>query len=157
MSDHLTLVRRPPLSARHIQVTTPYRKLALGAYTETGVAFCDDPEFLADRLCFDVCPTAEHEPFVLGRAMYVPDRLTLRQSGLVVVELIARARLIAAGLSADPAFVAAVAAEIALPRDVARLVSPGELGDVNPYLPIDYLREVYVCHRERSGEMPAVG
>lgn len=157
MSDHLTLVKRSRFCAPATRVTAKWRTIALQAYEDAGVSYCEDPEILADRLGLDVIPCDDDHAELLGNELYLPDLETYEEMGLLVYELVARALLVRNALTPDVQAVAGVSAELVLPRCIARSTHPGELSLLNPYVPLEFLRNVYASHRDNSGEMPAVG
>lgn len=157
MSERLTLVQRAPFSARTIHVASKWRAVALQSYVDTGCAYGTDPELLADRLCLEIIPTDDQHAELIGSTILLPDGGDFYETGLLVYELIARALLVRIGSVPNATSIAAVCAELVLPRSLARGANPARLSEFNHYVPLEYLRSVYMSHRERSGEMPAVG
>lgn len=157
MSERLTLVQRTPFCAPAVRVPARWRKLAMAAYAEAAVDLCEDPELLADRLGIEIVPSDDAHAELIGNVIFLPDGESFEEMGLLVYELIARALLVRNGDLPDVAAVAAVSAELALPRCVARGANPRTLTSLNPYVSLDLLRQIYMSHRECSGEIPAVG
>lgn len=147
----------PRLFAKTVPVGSEreaWRRVAEEAYEYTGLDWCASPVVLADRLGLDCvegdCTAVE----LIGRVIYYPSGQPFQAHCLDILRATARAVLVFANLAIGDAAQAAVTADLALPKYVAMTIDASELEKVNPFLPPEYLREVYMRHR-RSGEFEA--
>lgn len=129
-----------------------WQRLACQAYVDTELDYCADPVVLTDRLGLDASEADDCTGFeVIGDIIYYPPGLPVREHCWGFVRAAARTILRVTGHLVTDANVIGVSAAIALPKAVASRVSFVELAEVNPFVPIEILRQIYMGHH-RSGE-----
>lgn len=156
MVDRLRLVARKLAVFMPVVSTAPnWRELVEIAYREACLDYCCNPELLADRRGFAIVSSEDATAQLIGNTMHCPDVDDFELHHLTIYRLVARTLLITCGRLFVPEDLDAVTAELVLPRAVAVKVIQQDLPMVNPFVPFEYLRSIFVQHR-RSGEMAAV-
>lgn len=154
----LQIVRRLPFArpGDGNRLEDQWVRLAESAYRDLELEYCVDPELIVDRLCIDLCACDGDRVEVIGRVALYPFAASFYQHGMAMYGVAARELLLRANASADVQAIEKVRQALALPRIVAGRISQTELSIVNPYVSVEYLRQIYAGHRG-SGDWPAAG
>lgn len=133
-----------------------WRQLTEEIHDETELDYCCSPVVLADRVGLDCVETSDCTQMeVIGDVIHYPPCQPFRIYGLGVLSSVARRLMLLAGLSVNDPGARWITAELALPRCVAVAVSMEDLPMVNPFVPVEFLRQIYLRHHD-SGQFRAL-
>lgn len=133
-------MKQLPSESRTVDVAKFVRDL----HERAELPYCCDPQWIVKAHGLTPCPWPTDRAFVRAGVLYYPERMQIDERGLEVL------RAFAAHLGQGEDLVI----EIALPTDVAGDMAFSQLGDIQPHVPVEWLRGVYARRRRASGFAP---